>query len=143
MRVSCRAFSSTGSVYGEATVFPTPEDAPFPVQTSLYASSKVAAEGLLSSYALGYALRRPQTVPVVVVVDYQARHVGLPASFVELTLATTWRGVPMSERLSRAAQDDVPRRVCRLAFRPEFAALLVDDAHNRTLYHAAHGAWLL
>ncbi len=24
------AFASTGSVYGEATVFPTPEDAPFP-----------------------------------------------------------------------------------------------------------------
>ena len=47
------AFSSTGSVYGEATVIPTPEDAPFPVQTSLYATSKVAAEGLLTSYALG------------------------------------------------------------------------------------------
>lgn len=45
------AFSSTGSVYGEATVIPTPEDAPFPVQTSIYASSKVAAEGLLTSYA--------------------------------------------------------------------------------------------
>src|SRR5215471_12681525 len=30
-------FSSTGSVYGEPDVFPTPEDAPFPVQTSLYA----------------------------------------------------------------------------------------------------------
>src|SRR5688572_25041078 len=29
------AFASTGSVYGEAPVFPTPEDAPFPVQTSL------------------------------------------------------------------------------------------------------------
>ncbi|HEY1816655.1 MAG TPA: SDR family NAD(P)-dependent oxidoreductase [Kofleriaceae bacterium] len=48
------AFSSTGSVYGEATVVPTPEDAPFPVQTSLYATSKVAAEGLCSSYALGF-----------------------------------------------------------------------------------------
>lgn len=45
------AFSSTGSVYGEPAVFPTPEDAPFPVQTSMYASSKVAAEGLLTSYA--------------------------------------------------------------------------------------------
>src|SRR6202166_1578465 len=44
------AFSSTGSVYGEATVFPTPENAPFPVQTSLYGNSKVAAEGLISSY---------------------------------------------------------------------------------------------
>jgi len=30
------AFSSTGSVYGEAAVIPTPEDAPFPIQTSLY-----------------------------------------------------------------------------------------------------------
>jgi UDP-glucose 4-epimerase len=47
-------FSSTGSVYGEPKVFPTPEQAPFPIQTSLYATSKVAAEGLLSAYALGY-----------------------------------------------------------------------------------------
>src|SRR5579859_7935761 len=45
------AFASTGSVYGEPEVLPTPEDAPMPVQTSIYASSKVAAEGLLSSYA--------------------------------------------------------------------------------------------
>src|SRR6202040_3848513 len=30
------AFSSTGSVYGEAAVIPTPEDAPFAIQTSLY-----------------------------------------------------------------------------------------------------------
>jgi UDP-glucose 4-epimerase len=48
------AFSSTGSVYGEATVFPTPENAPFPVQTSLYGNSKVAAEGLISSYCEGF-----------------------------------------------------------------------------------------
>ncbi len=45
------AFASTGSVYGEATVIPTPEDAPMPVQTSIYATSKIAAEGLLTSYA--------------------------------------------------------------------------------------------
>ena len=30
------AFASTGSVYGEASVIPTPENHPFPVQTSLY-----------------------------------------------------------------------------------------------------------
>jgi len=52
--VSKIAFSSTGSVYGEPSVFPTPEDAPFPVQTSLYAASKVCGEGLLSAYAGGY-----------------------------------------------------------------------------------------
>ena len=45
------AFSSTGSVYGEAQVFPTPEDAPFPVQTSLYGASKLAGEGLIAAYA--------------------------------------------------------------------------------------------
>jgi UDP-glucose 4-epimerase len=47
-------FSSTGSVYGEPNVFPTPEDAPFPVQTSLYGASKLAGEGLLSAYAAGF-----------------------------------------------------------------------------------------
>jgi UDP-glucose 4-epimerase len=48
------AFSSTGSVYGEPAVFPTPESAPFPVQTSLYGASKLAAEGLLAAYAAAY-----------------------------------------------------------------------------------------
>jgi UDP-glucose 4-epimerase len=47
-------FSSTGSVYGEAATIPTPEDAPFPVQTSLYGASKVACEGLLQAYAEGF-----------------------------------------------------------------------------------------
>jgi UDP-glucose 4-epimerase len=47
-------FSSTGSVYGEPEVFPTPEDCPFPVQTSLYAASKLAGEGLIGAYAHGY-----------------------------------------------------------------------------------------
>jgi UDP-glucose 4-epimerase len=46
-------FASTGSVYGEATVIPTPEDCPFPVQTSLYGASKLAAEGLIAAYAEG------------------------------------------------------------------------------------------
>jgi UDP-glucose 4-epimerase len=48
------AFSSTGSIYGEPDVFPTPEDAPFPVQTSLYGASKLAGEGLIEAYATGY-----------------------------------------------------------------------------------------
>jgi UDP-glucose 4-epimerase len=48
------AFSSTGSTYGDAKVIPTPEDAPFPVQTSLYGASKVAGEGLISAYGEGF-----------------------------------------------------------------------------------------
>jgi UDP-glucose 4-epimerase len=50
-------FSSTGSVYGEPKVHPTPEDAPFPVQTSLYGASKLAAEGLLQAYAEGFGFQ--------------------------------------------------------------------------------------
>jgi UDP-glucose 4-epimerase len=51
------AFSSTGSVYGEAKVVPTPEDCAFPVQTSLYGASKLAAEGMLQAYAEGYGMQ--------------------------------------------------------------------------------------
>lgn len=43
-------FSSTGSIYGEPKVFPTPEDTPFPIQTSLYGASKLAGEGLISAF---------------------------------------------------------------------------------------------
>lgn len=48
--------SSTGSVYGEAEIIPTPEDAPFPQQTSLYGASKLAAEGYVAAYVEGYGL---------------------------------------------------------------------------------------
>lgn len=44
-------FSSTGAVYGDSVEHPTPENTHFPVQTSLYGMSKVAAEGILSSFA--------------------------------------------------------------------------------------------
>jgi UDP-glucose 4-epimerase len=51
------AFSSTGSIYGEPEVFPTPETCPFPVQTSLYGASKLAAEGLIQAYCEGYGMQ--------------------------------------------------------------------------------------
>jgi UDP-glucose 4-epimerase len=51
------AFSSTGSIYGEPDIFPTPEDCPFPVQTSLYGASKLAGEGLISAYCEGYDMQ--------------------------------------------------------------------------------------
>ena len=51
------AFSSTGSVYGEAKVIPTPEDCPFPAQTSLYGASKLAAEGLIEAYSEGFGMQ--------------------------------------------------------------------------------------
>jgi UDP-glucose 4-epimerase len=49
--------SSTGSVYGEPEIFPTPENAPFPVQTSLYGASKLAAEGLIEAYCEGFGFQ--------------------------------------------------------------------------------------
>lgn len=50
-------FSSTGSVYGEAPVIPTPESGPFPIQTSLYGASKAACEGLISAYCEGFGFQ--------------------------------------------------------------------------------------
>lgn len=50
------AFSSTGSVYGEAEKIPTSENHPFPIQTSLYAASKVAGEALIHAYCEGYGV---------------------------------------------------------------------------------------
>jgi UDP-glucose 4-epimerase len=51
------AFSSTGSIYGEPDVFPTPETCPFPIQTSLYGASKLAGEGLIAAYCTGYGFQ--------------------------------------------------------------------------------------
>ena len=51
------AFSSTGSVYGEAELIPTPEDPPFPIQTSLYGASKLAGEGMIQAYCEGFGMR--------------------------------------------------------------------------------------
>lgn len=48
------AFSSTGSVYGEASVIPTSENASFPIQTSLYGASKVAGECMIQAYCEGF-----------------------------------------------------------------------------------------
>jgi UDP-glucose 4-epimerase len=50
-------FSSTGSVYGEPEIFPTPETCPFPIQTSLYGASKLAAEGLIQAYCEGFGIQ--------------------------------------------------------------------------------------
>jgi len=55
--ISKIAFASTGSVYGDATVIPTPENAPFPIQTSLYAASKLAGEGLIAAYCVGFGFQ--------------------------------------------------------------------------------------
>jgi UDP-glucose 4-epimerase len=50
-------FSSTGSVYGEPEIFPTPETCPFPIQTSFYGASKLAAEGLIQAYCEGLGMQ--------------------------------------------------------------------------------------
>jgi UDP-glucose 4-epimerase len=50
-------FASTGSLYGEPTIHPTPEDCPFPIQTSLYGASKLAAEGLISAYSSAFGIQ--------------------------------------------------------------------------------------
>jgi UDP-glucose 4-epimerase len=56
-RIHRIAMASSGSVYGEPDVFPTPETSPFPIQTSLYAASKVASEAFLQAYAEGFGFQ--------------------------------------------------------------------------------------
>ena len=53
-------FTSTSTVYGEATVLPTPEDYEPLAPISLYGASKLAAEGLIH----GYASQHPLTAVV-------------------------------------------------------------------------------
>jgi UDP-glucose 4-epimerase len=50
-------FSSSGAVYGEPTVMPTPEDYGPILPISLYAASKVACEGLITAFAHNYGMR--------------------------------------------------------------------------------------
>lgn len=38
-------------------MIPTPEDAPCPIQTSLYGASKLAAEGLITAYCMGFGFQ--------------------------------------------------------------------------------------
>jgi UDP-glucose 4-epimerase len=55
--ISKIVFSSTGAIYGEPEIIPTPENAPFPIQTSLYGASKLACEGLIEAYCEGYNMQ--------------------------------------------------------------------------------------
>ncbi len=49
-------FASTSAVYGEPSVFPTPEDVPL-IQTSLYGASKLAGEAMIQAYCEYYEMQ--------------------------------------------------------------------------------------
>ena len=120
-----------------------------------------------SSYALGYALQFPARVRGLVIGDYQARHVGLPADFAERQLRMKIRGVPVAERMPEHAVrrvvtesrevplwDRLPELRCPVLVlrggRP--GSLVTDEAARRwqealpsaelaTLPDAAHDLW--
>ena len=50
-------FSSSGAIYGEPSVMPTPEDYGPILPISLYAASKVASETLITAFANNYGIR--------------------------------------------------------------------------------------
>ena len=50
-------FASTGAMYGEAKIFPTPEDTSIPIQTSLYGASKLACESMIQAYCEGFDMQ--------------------------------------------------------------------------------------
>jgi UDP-glucose 4-epimerase len=51
------AFTSTSTVYGEATVIPTPEDYTPLEPVSVYGASKLACEALISSYSHSFGMK--------------------------------------------------------------------------------------
>lgn len=55
-KVTKITFASTGAIYGDAEQHPTKENTAFPIQTSLYGASKLAAEGLIQAYSHGYGI---------------------------------------------------------------------------------------
>ena len=61
--ISKIAFASTGFVYGDVTVIPTPENAPFPIQTSFYAASKLAGGGWGTVYSTSTSRISPTRYP--------------------------------------------------------------------------------
>jgi len=56
-----------------------------------------------SSYGLGYALAHPSEVRGLVVGDYFARHVGLPAEIADQQLQSKIRGTVIADRMSEHA----------------------------------------
>lgn len=50
-------FSSTGSVYGETSLVPTPEKTYLYPQTSIYSASKLAGESLIEAYCESFDMR--------------------------------------------------------------------------------------
>lgn len=50
------AFASSATIYGEPTVFPTPENYA-PLQTSLYGASKYAGEAMIQAYSEYFGMR--------------------------------------------------------------------------------------
>jgi len=50
-------FTSSSTVYGEPDLIPTPEDYGPLIPISHYGSSKIACEGLISSYCYNYGIR--------------------------------------------------------------------------------------
>ena len=104
-----------------ARVFPTPEDAPFPVQTSLYAASKLAGEGMIGAYCARLRLHRPR-LPVRV---------------------DAWRALHPRARLRllpRAARDPTHLRVLGDG-RQEKSYLYVQDCVSAMLLGRGRARW--
>ena len=56
-KVNKIVFSSTGSIYGESKIIPTPENVSIPIQTSLYGASKMASEGLIQAFSEAFGIQ--------------------------------------------------------------------------------------
>lgn len=62
-----------------------------------------------AAYALAYATRYPETVASLIIGDYPPYHSSLPSQWPEAFLATTWRGIPVRERMKAHAVHGIQR----------------------------------
>jgi pimeloyl-ACP methyl ester carboxylesterase len=69
-----------------------------------------------TAYGLGWALEHPARVVSVVVGDYLAHHPRIPADYVDRFLASTWRGRPVTDRLSPVAAHGILREATTVSY---------------------------
>jgi len=67
------------------------------------------------AYALAYAARCPDRLAGLIVGDYPARYPALPPGWTEDFLASTWRSLPVSERMMRHVAEGLQREAEEIA----------------------------
>ncbi len=91
------------------------------------------------AYALAYAARYPDRLAGMIIGDYPADHPALPPTWVEDFLASTWRSLPVSERMMRHVAEGLQREAEAISL---WEALPAISCPTLILYGGQPGAGL-